>query len=160
MAGVEKLSRSAVFEGVPEEAIRALCSCGRVLSFAAGHRLFEHGQDAHDLMILQEGSVELFVPVRIMGVTRELTVESKNEGDVVAWSAAVSPYRFTLGARCASDCTLTSLNRQGLEEFFRDDPQTGYLFMRNLSGVIGRRLQAIQNIWLHDLQASALGGLE
>ncbi len=32
--------------------------------------------------------------------------------------------------------------------------------MRNLAGVIGRRLQAMQTIWMHDLQASATKRME
>jgi CRP-like cAMP-binding protein len=160
MGNAETFSRSVVFEGISEEAIEALCSRGQVLSFEAGHGLFERGQEARELMILQEGVVELLFPVRIMGVTRELAVESKHAGDVVAWSALVSPYRCTLGARCGSDCVLTSLKREVLEEFFRDDPQVGCLFLRNLAGVIGRRLQAMQNIWLLDLQTSAIKRLE
>jgi len=79
---------------------------------------------------------------------------------VVAWSAMVAPYRYTLGARCQSDCALTSLPREVLESFFARRPEAGYLFMRNLAGVIGQRLHAMQDIWLHDLQASAIRQLE
>ncbi len=160
MGNAEKFSRSVIFEGISGEAIEALCSRGRELICKAGHGLFERGQEAQDLLLLQEGVVELLFPVQIMGVTRELALESKHEGEVVAWSALVSPYRCTLGARCGSDCVLTSLNREALEEFFRNEPQVGYLFMRNLAGVIGRRLQAMQNIWLLDLQTSAIKRLE
>ena len=74
---------------------------------------------------------------------------------MVAWSSLVSPYHFTLSARCASKCTFTVFRRDALHEYFERDPLTGYLFMRNLAGVIGRRLQAMHAIWMHDLQAGA-----
>ena len=32
--------------------------------------------------------------------------------------------------------------------------------MGNLAGVIGRRLQALQTIWMHDLEATAVKRLE
>jgi CRP-like cAMP-binding protein len=151
----DALVGSAVFVDISREAVDELCSRGQTVSFEADHKLFERGQGAEELMILQEGVVELLFPVQIMGVTRAVTMESKHTGDVVAWSAVVSPYRFTLSARCASECTLTSFRRSTLHTFFETDPQTGYLFMRNLAGVIGRRLQAMQTIWMHDLQARA-----
>ncbi len=156
MDSVLKLSRCAVFEDIAREAIEELCSLGRELSFGAGHVLFTRGQDADELMILQEGVVELLFPVQIMAVTRELTLESKKEGDLVAWSGMVRPYQFTLSARCASDCRLIGFSRDTLHAYFEKEPRTGFLFMRNLAGVIGRRLQAMQAIWLHDLQASAV----
>lgn len=160
MDNIEELSGSVIFEGISAGTVAELCSRGQAVPSEAGHLLFERGEDARELMILQEGVVELFFPVQVMGVTRDLTVETKHKGEVVAWSALVSPYRFTLGARCASDCVLTSLSREVLHEFFKDDPRAGYLLMRNLAGVIGRRLQGMQTIWLRDLQTSAIKRLE
>lgn len=160
MGTLRQLSQSPVFEGLSAEAIDRLCGQGRAVSFAAGHPLFERGQDADELMILRDGVIELSFPVRILGVTRELTLDTKQPGDVVAWSALVRPYHFTLSARCASACVLTRFDRQALNGFFEAHPDVGYLFMRNLAGVIGQRLQAMQAIWLRDLQASAVRRLE
>lgn len=154
------IARSTLFEGVAKEAIEGLCAQAGVVSFEAGHQLFQRGETANDLMILQQGVVELLIPVEIMSVSRDVTFESKQSGAVVAWSALVSPFRFTLSARCASKCTLASFNREMLWAFFDTDPRTGFLFMRNLSGVIGRRLQAMETMWLHDLQANATKHLE
>ncbi len=157
MSGDENagLLQSAVFEDISEEVVEGLCSRGRVVSFDAGQKLFERGESADELIILQSGVVELLFPVQIMGVSRDVTMEVKQAGDIVAWSSLVKPYRLTVSARCASTGTLTSVSRQELLAFFETDPQTGYLFMRNLAGVIGRRLQAMQTLWAHDLQASA-----
>lgn len=150
------LGKSAVFQGISDEAIGKFCTCGEVVEFETGHILFERGQDANDLMILREGVVELLFPVQIMGVTRDVVMATKQPGDVVAWSSLVSPYHFTLSARCASKCILTCFRRDAVHSFFETDPRTGYLFTRNLAGVIGRRLQAMQTLWVHDLQASAV----
>lgn len=154
------LSRSPIFAGLSQEALSKVCACGRVLSFDSGDVLFERGQDARELMILQEGVVELLFPIEIMGVTRSVTMESKQLGDVVAWSALVPPYHFTLSARCATRCKLTSFKREALHDFFETQPDTGYRCMRNLAGVIGRRLQSMQTIWMRDLQTRAAKRLE
>jgi CRP/FNR family cyclic AMP-dependent transcriptional regulator len=150
------LMQSAVFEGIADDVAAKLCSRGRTITFEMGKRLFERGDEAQELMILSEGAVELLFPMEILGVTRDVTMESKHAGEVVAWSALVSPFHFTLSARCASRCILLMLAREALLSFFETDPSTGYLFMRNLAGVIGRRLQALQTMWVHDLQASAV----
>ena len=160
MDGVQGVLGSAIFEGIARETVEELCSGGRVVSFEAGHKLFERDQDADELMILQEGVVDLVFPVQIIGVTREVTMERVEAGEVVAWSALVHPYRFTVSAVCASRCVLNALGRDSLNVFFETDPQTGCLFMRNLAGVIGRRLQAMQAMWVRELQATATKRME
>ncbi len=157
---VEVFVRSPIFAEIPHSTVSDLCSRGRTVTFDAKHVLFKRGQDAEELMILQDGVVELLFPIMILGVTREVTMETKQPGAVVAWSSLVSPYHFTLSARCASDCRLVSFARGTLYSFFETDPETGYRFVRNLAGVIGRRLQAMQTLWMHDLQASATRRLE
>ena len=149
------LRQSPIFEDIPADDIENLWARGRLVSFGAGTVLFERGQDAEELMILQNGIVELLFPIMILGVTREVTMETKEPGAVIAWSSLVSPYHFTLSARCAGDCRLVNFSRDTLYSFFAADPDTGYRFMRNLAGVIGRRLQAMQTIWMNDLQSSA-----
>ncbi len=154
------LRESPIFHDIPDDDVAALCAQGRTVLLDAGRVLFERGQDAEELMILQDGAVELLFPIMILGVTREVVMETKQPGAVVAWSSLVSPYHVTLSAQCASDCRLVSFARDALYSFFEADPHTGYLFMRNLAGVVGRRLQAMQTIWMHELQASAGKRLE
>ncbi|MHC4610694.1 MAG: cyclic nucleotide-binding domain-containing protein, partial [Planctomycetota bacterium] len=89
MDGVHDLLRSPIFDGLSSDDLEVLCSHSRVLSFEAGHSLFESGQKAEELMILREGVVELFFPIHILGAAREVTLKSKQTGDVVAWSACV-----------------------------------------------------------------------
>ncbi len=118
MDRIQALSRSAIFEDISLEAIEELCSRGREVSFEAGHKLFERERDADELMIIQEGVVDLVFPVQVVSVTREVTMESVQAGDIVAWSSLVSPHRFTLSARCAKPCVLTCLSRDELHAFF------------------------------------------
>ncbi len=154
------LLQSPIFENIADDDIRALCSRGRVVSYKAGQVLFERAQGADELLILQDGLVELLFPIVILGVVREVAMETKEAGAVVAWSSLVNPYHFTLSGRCAGDCTLVGFSRDTLDSAFEIDPHLGYRFMRNLAGVIGRRLQAMQTLWMHDLQASAAKRLE
>src|SRR3990172_11274003 len=154
------LLRSAIFEDISEDRVREFCERGHVLSFDADSKLFERGESGDELMILLDGVVELVIPLRLLGVSREVPMESKHAGDVVAWSALVRPYHFTLSARCATKCKLMSLGRAALLPFFDSDPATGYVFMRNLAGVIGCRLQALQTMWTHDVVSTAVKRLE
>lgn len=160
MDRIQALSSFAIFEDISPKAIEELCSQGREISVEAGHKLFERDHESDELMIVQEGVVDLVFPVEILSVTREVTMESVPAGKAIAWSSLVHPHRFTLSARCASPCVLTCLSRDNLYAFFETDPKTGYLFMRNLAEVIGRRLQAMQTMWMRELQATAARRME
>ena len=160
MDRIQALSRSAIFEDISPEAIEELCSRGREVSLEPGHKLFERDEEANELMIVLDGVVDLVFPVEVVSVTREVTMESVLAGDVIAWSSLVHPHRFTLSARCAQPCVLTCLSRDMLHAFFETDPQTGYHFMRNLSELIGCRLQAMQTRWVRELQATASKRME
>lgn len=160
MDRIQALSHCAIFQDITRGAVEELCSRGREVVFEPGHKLFERDQDSSELMILQEGVVDLVFPIQLMTVTREVTMESVQAGDVVAWSSLVAPHRFTLSARCATRCVVTALGRDVLHTFFETDSQTGYLFMRNLAGVVGRRLQAMQALWVRELQATAAKRME
>src|SRR3989304_786915 len=89
------LLRSAIFEDIPEDTIQELCGRGHVLSFDAGTKLFERGESGEELMILLDGVVELVIPLRVLGVSREVPMESKHAGDVVALAALVGPPPLT-----------------------------------------------------------------
>jgi len=149
-------SRAPVLEGIPSASVERIRSRGRDLRFDSNQLLFRRGDAAEDLMILREGVVGLFFPIHILGADREITLENKEAGDLVAWSALVPPHRFTLSARCTAACEVTALSREVLLDEFQRDPQVGYLFMRNLAGVIGRRLELLQTSWLADLQSRAV----
>lgn len=150
------LYRSSLFDQISENVVANLCARGQTLSFEPGSRLFNRGEKAEDLLILRDGIVELTFPVRILGAVREVSIENKQVGEVVAWSALVHPYRYTLSGQCVTDATVLSLSRAALEAAFAADPVTGYQFMRNVASVIGRRLQTIQALWMHDVEAEAI----
>ncbi len=147
------ITQAAIFRDLEPEWVEALCRQGRRFTGEPKQMLFERGDDARELLLLTQGVVELLFPVHVMGFTREVTMETKQPGDVVAWSAVISPYHYTLSARCANRCTLLGFERDMLMSFFREHPEAGFLFMRNLAGVIAARLQGIQMMWMRDLQA-------
>jgi CRP/FNR family cyclic AMP-dependent transcriptional regulator len=160
MTEMSELVNVPIFSGIEREAVEEFSRHGKTLSFGSGDRLFARDESANELMILLDGVVELLFPMDILGVSRELILESRHAGDVLAWSALVGPYHFTLSARCSSPCTLVSFNRETLRDYFESNPLIGYRFMENLSGVIAQRLHSLQMIWLHDLQSGAISRLE
>ena len=153
MLSAEALGQISLFNGVGRDRVRDLWALGKVVRYEAGDRLFDRNSEARDLLILESGSVDLFFPIPILGAVKEVVVEQARPGDVVAWSALVSPHTLTLSARCVESGEVRALARESLVEYLAKSPDVGYQLMRNLAGVIGRRLQDFQNLWIREVRA-------
>ena len=157
MLSVESLREISLFRGIAQDVVEELWALGRVVHYVKGDELFERGCEGNDVLIVESGSVALFFPVPILGAVKEVVVEQAGPGDVMAWSALVSPHALTLSARCVESGVVRALARNTLSDYMKYPPEVGYQLMRNLAGVIGRRLQDLQNMWIREIEAKFVG---
>jgi len=122
--------------------------------------LFLLGDHADRLYVVLHGSVELTFPLSFGGVVRDVPVEAKAPGSALGWSALVKPHRFTLSARAAEPSELAAFLRQDLFQVFEAEPRIGYVVMRHIAEVIGRRLLQMQALWARELQRAVTSSLE
>jgi len=59
--------------------------------------------------------------------------------------------RFTATAECLEDSRLISFKRKDLEDFFAENPQLGYRFMKNLARLISRRLESTRALLFKEI---------
>jgi len=102
----------------------------------AGDLLFRSGEEAKDLYILEEGSVEIFIGER--GGLRFIV---DRVGEVFGWSALIEPHIYTASARCTADTKVIKIGKEAIEEIFNKYPADGLIVMRQLAGVIAQRLR-------------------
>lgn len=135
----------------PEEAerIRAL---GSRTALAAGQVLFNLGDAAEGLFIVESGRVALTLPLKLRDGQQDVLIEERSPGQALGWSALVPPHRFTLKASAAIDSEVLVLPRAALFEYFAAHPAVGYAVTRNVSAVVGHRLQVLQTMWLREMQ--------
>ena len=106
MKDLTDFSSATVFNDISLDAVENLCSHGQEATFPKDHVLFVRGQDARELMFLIEGTVELYCSLNLEGNTRDVVLESRESGDLMAWSALIHPNLLTLSARCKTPCTI------------------------------------------------------
>ena len=159
MLSIEALSQTPLFERIDRDAVAKLWSAGRETHHKVGELLFERGDEARELLVLGAGAAELFFPVPVLGVTKDVIVERVGPGDVLAWSALVSPFSLTLSGRCTEDCTVRRFARQALRDLMKDQPELGFSLMDNLAEVVAGRLEQFQNLWIREVQTKIVGML-
>jgi len=120
---------------------------------SSGTSLFQLGDTADRLFLIDRGRIKLTLPMRIREREEEIFVEERVSGQTVGWSALIPPFRFTLTATADPlDVVVIALKREALLKYFSENPAAGYKISMNLAMVIGHRLQLFQTMWLREMQ--------
>lgn len=156
---ISELRSAAIFGELPDAAVAQLAAVARPQRCQKGECLFLLGDHADRLYVVLAGKVELSFPLSFGGVVRDVPVELKERGGALGWSALVKPHRFTLSARAAETCDLATFLRQDLLRVFEAEPSIGYVVMRHVAEVVGRRLLQVQALWAREVQRAITDSL-
>lgn len=145
------LRESALLAGL-EHALPRIQPLASLRRYPAGTTILVMGEEVTSIFLVAQGTIALTLPIAIRGKSADVTIEEKEPGAVLAWSALVPPHKLTLSARAASDATLIGLPREGLQGLFADDRELKAQLMGNLCGVIGSRVSLLEALLMRDLQ--------
>ena len=154
-----ELRRASIFAELRDAEAAQLVDVARGRQCHQGECLFLLGDHADRLYVVLSGRVELSFPLSFGGVVRDVPVESKTAGSALGWSALVKPHRFTLSARAVEASELATFSRQDLLRLFEAAPRIGYVVMRHIAEVVGRRLLQVEALWARELQRALTDSL-
>jgi CRP/FNR family cyclic AMP-dependent transcriptional regulator len=137
-----------LFRGLTEEKMRAIYALAESRTVSEGEWLFHKAEPAEHIFLVEEGAIELILPVE---PSIEVPVALIRPGNgCVGVGALVDPYRYTLSARCKIDSRLTTFDGPELRLLFQADPVFGYTVMTNLAQRLQERLlETREEIKLH-----------
>jgi len=141
---------SPFLANLPERGIEAFCAMSRLEHFAPGAVLFSEGAPHPDFHLMLAGHVRLDMNVPPRGRMPLLTV---GPGDILAWSALVSRGVMTTSAVALDAVQTAAIDGVQLRRLCDEQPETGYVLMRELAAALSRRLVATR-LQLLDLFAS------
>lgn len=141
-----------LLKGLSQEDVEQALSLGTRITIASGGQLFDLGEPADRIYIIERGRIRLTLPMQVRNREESILVEERSPGQTIGWSALIPPYRFTLKASAPLQTDVIALSREALNEFFAANPAAGYAVAVNLASVIGQRLQLFQAMWLREMQ--------
>ena len=141
-----------LFQGLSAGQISDAMALGSRMKLASGEVLFELGDAAQNLYLIERGRVRLTLPMAVQGREEDILVEERASGQTIGWSALIPPYRFTLKATALLESEIISFPRGIMTDYFKANPNLGYAVSLNLASVIGQRLQLFQAMWLREMQ--------
>jgi toluene monooxygenase system ferredoxin subunit len=134
------LKVSALFKGVSDAVIAKLDGLTRREEYANLSTLYDLGDPADDLYILESGRVEF-----VIGREDRTSLAGfmLRKGEVFGWAALLEdqPRRIAKAA-CVEKSAVLRLNGEEVLKVLADEPASGYLVMRQLSTLITRHLRS------------------
>jgi CRP-like cAMP-binding protein len=144
--------QSDLLNGLSQEETDHALALGTRIHLASGATLFNLGDDADRVFVIERGRIRLTLPMQVRGQEQDVFVDEMCLGQTVGWSALIPPHRFTLKATAPLETEVIALSREVLREVFDTYPHIGYTVSLNLATVIGQRLQMFQAMWLREMQ--------
>ncbi len=141
MVANQELRECQLFSGLSDAELAKVASSVLVKEYEAGAIIFQEGDSAEELLVLQEGRVALQMTLpKIEGQSRRITVDIVTRNDVIGWSALVEPYKYNFAAVCLQKVKAQSISGNKLRWLLQDDPRIGYEVLKGLTQVIASRL--------------------
>ena len=127
-----------LFRGLPEDKLRAVDAIAASRTVPQGEWLFHKAAAADHIYLVEDGAVELILPVN---PNLEIPVAMIRPGNgCIGVGALVEPYVYTLSARCKVDSRLTQMAGAELRRLLQEDPVFGRAVMTNLAQRLQERL--------------------
>ncbi len=150
MSTTEILKRCELFLGLDDSDLQKIVdlSSYREETYKAEEIIFEAGEAAKHLYVLEEGQVNLMVklPTSSSDVMEQIVVRIITKGGIFGWSALVSPHVFTMSAISQEPSMVVIISGSELRTLFNKDTRLGYEVLNSLIQVIGARVRNIEQL--------------
>ena len=142
------LRESKVFSKLSDAQLESIAAIGLITEYEAGETIFHEGEPAEELFVINEGKVALQITLQKQEgrINHRITVDIADKNDVVGWSAAVEPHRYTLTAICLQKVTAFSVSGEKLTQLMQGDTEVGYQVLKGLITVVASRLDDARQV--------------
>ncbi len=133
----QELARLSLFEGLTPEQLTALALLFRRETFPVGATIFNQGDRASDLYVVEAGEVVIrFFPYD----GGSLDIETIRPGGLLGWSAAIGRADYTSAAVCLSAVQALAIKGRDLRRVMRADKSLRALLSERLARLLANRL--------------------
>ncbi|HBT76809.1 MAG TPA: hypothetical protein DEB39_07750 [Planctomycetaceae bacterium] len=139
MATTAELLQQYLVPNIAPETLKELVSLCEMRTYKAGEIIYREHEDSTYMLIVHSGQVDVQY---LHANGRRETLDKCRTGDVLVWSALVSPCRTNSIGICRAETEVLAVDGVKLRALCEKDTAFGYRMMSNIASVIRRRLQA------------------
>jgi CRP/FNR family cyclic AMP-dependent transcriptional regulator len=137
MVSMDKLRTVDIFQGLTDWELKIVSQFFQEEKMAEGVTLFQEGEKADRLFILEEGAVSIRLEE---GEKYEIYMAGK----IVGWSFLVPPNRYTASAVTIAPSKLLVIKSPDFYYLIHKEPKMGVKVMENLARVVAGRLSQLR----------------
>ena len=123
------------FEGIDSNVISEIENGCSAITFEEGDAIFEKGDPANFLYILEQGDIDLFIREK-----NHVICNLKQAGEVFGWSSIVEKGIFTSTSICRSSTSVLRIPKENIEDIFDRYPGAAIQFYRRLGSIFSKRM--------------------
>jgi signal transduction histidine kinase len=142
-SNLQILSKFPIFEGLTDDELERIANLCRGEVYEAGMTIFEEGEAADYLYLVEEGEVVLEMELELQPYAspKQTIIEVATKGEAFGWSALVEPYIRTLSARCMERAKVIAIKGSDLLDLFDSEPHIGHRVMGRVTQIVAIRLR-------------------
>ncbi len=150
MSALELLRESPFFAGMEAGHLRYFARHARTQIFEPGDPVIKQGEAATAFYVLSSGKIELSFAKAGVAPDEESDAEAYgytpphivgHRGYPVGWASIVEPHRYRATAVARERTEMLVLGREFFEEYAKEKPHFGLVFMRRVLWLIGNHLR-------------------
>jgi CRP-like cAMP-binding protein len=130
---IDRLRKVDVLQGLTDWELKVIAQFFREETVAGGVALFEEGQKAGRLFILEEGEITVQIP-------NGETYQIHSPGKIIGWSFLIPPNRYTASGSTTVPSKLLVIDSPDFYYLIHKEPRMGVKVMANLAEVVAGRL--------------------
>lgn len=142
MVSKEVVSKSQAFQRLTDSGLNRVLALCSERAYEAGATIFNEGDTAQELFIVEEGKVALQkdLPRAESPLGKRITVDIVSRGEVFGWSSMVEPYAYTLTAICLQKTTAIVIDGARLRSLLLSNLEIAHEVLFGLIKVVALRL--------------------
>ena len=133
--------------GLSDKLVKILEGFTEFVDYEAGDKLFQVGDAASSIFLLIKGKLGIQVQLSSRPETVSIVV-LQNFGQLVGWSGLMEEAHYTATGICLEDSQLIQIDGIEFMELLEQNPEEGFLVMREISKVISGRMRNLQSVVL------------
>ena len=126
---VDVMQGTPIFRKLDPKRLRVVAMMGETLSYRAGERLFEAGDDGDSAFIILSGGVDVILTV----AAGEVTVNQLKQGEIFGEIAVLTNQPRTSAIQASSELDVLRLDRQTITNLVREFPDIALEIIRVLA---------------------------
>ncbi|MFC1958194.1 ATP-binding protein [Chloroflexota bacterium] len=152
----EVLRESELFKELTDDELGKIAKLCQEEVYTAGTTIFNEGEVAEELYIVEDGRVVLEMTLRLgSGAGRQGTIDVITRGEAFGWSAISESHTLTMSARCIEGTKVIAVDGAELSRLLEDDPYIGYRVMKRLVSLVSSRLRNARGTLAHVLSIAS-----